>query len=117
METIDQNGVSVIMLTPQEVKARIDAGTAYVVDVREAHEHDEIRIADSDLAPLSTFDPEQIQVPDGKELILHCRSARRCGLAAEQLIEAGFKPKIHRMAGGMIRWNDENLPVETGPRD
>ncbi len=114
METIDQHGVSVIMLTPKEVKERIDAGTAYVVDVREAHEHDEIRIANSGLAPLSTFNPTQIKVPDGKELILHCRSARRCGLAAEQLIAAGFEPQIHRMAGGMIRWQEENLPVETG---
>ncbi len=117
METIDQNGVDVIMLTPREVKARIDAGTAHVVDVREPHEHEEVRIAGSALAPLSTFDPSQIDLPEGKELILHCRSARRCGLVAEQLIAVGYEPQIHRMAGGMIAWNEEKLPVETGPKE
>ncbi|MBO6782038.1 MAG: rhodanese-like domain-containing protein [Alphaproteobacteria bacterium] len=117
METIDQNGVEVIMLTPQEVMARIDAGTAHVVDVREPHEHEEVRIAGSALAPLSTFDASRIDLPDGKELILHCRSARRCGIVAEHLIAAGFAPQIHRMAGGMIAWQAENLPVETGPKE
>ena len=117
MEKIDQHGVEVIMLTPQEVKERIDAGTAHIVDVREAHEHEEIRIAGSDLAPLSTFHPDQIKVPDGQELILHCRSARRCGIAAEHLIASGFKAQIHRMAGGMIAWEADDLPVQTGPTD
>lgn len=117
MESIDQNGVEVFMLTPEEVQARIDNGAAYVVDVREAHEHLEVRIAGSTLNPLSTFDAAQIQVPDGKELILHCRSARRCGVAAEHLIATGFGPQIHRMAGGMIAWEADGLPTETGPTD
>ena len=49
MEAIDQNGVEVFMLTPHEVQARIDAGTAYVVDVREPNEHTEARIANATL--------------------------------------------------------------------
>lgn len=117
MESIDQNGVEVIMLTPQEVQARIADGTAYVVDVREYNEHIEARIAGSALNPLSTFDAAKIQTPEGKELILHCRSARRCGVAAEHLIVTGFKQQIHRMAGGMLAWAEDGLPIETGPTD
>lgn len=117
MESIDRNGVEVIMLTPQEVQSRIENGTAYVVDVREAHEYEDARISGSSLNPLSTFDAAQIQIPEGKELILHCRSARRCGIAAEHLIATGFGPQIHRMTGGMIAWQADGLPIETGPTD
>lgn len=117
MQIIDQNGVEVRMLEPREVQDRIENGSAYIVDVREPHEHEEARIAGSALNPLSTFDPAQIQTPEGKELILHCRSARRCGVAAEHLIATGFKGQINRMAGGMIAWAADGLPMETGPSD
>ena len=117
MEAIDQNGVEVFMLTPQEVQARIDAGTAYVVDVREPNEHVEARIATSSLNALSMFDAAKILPPEGQELILHCRSARRCGIAAEHLIATGYSGQINRMAGGMLAWAEENLPMKTGPED
>lgn len=117
MEAIDQNGVEVLMLDPQEVHDRIEKGTAYIVDVREPNEHAEARIAGSSLNPLSTFDLGKVQTPDGKDLILHCRSARRCGIVAEHLIASGFTGQIHRMAGGMIAWAGDGLPMETGPLD
>jgi len=117
MQPIDQNGVEVLMLDPREVQEKIDNGSAYIVDVREPNEHEEARIAGSTLNPLSTFNPAQIQTPAGKDLILHCRSARRCGVAAEHLIATGFKGQIHRMAGGMIAWAADGLPMETGPTD
>ena len=117
MQAIDQNGVEVRMLDPREVQDRIKSGTAYIVDVREPHEYEEARIASATLNPLSTFDPAKIQTPEGKDLILHCRSARRCGVAAEHLIATGFTGQIHRMAGGMIAWAADGLPMETGPID
>lgn len=117
MQAIDQNGVEVRMLDPREVQDRIESGTAYIVDVREPHEYEEARIASATLNPLSTFDPAKIQTPEGKDLILHCRSARRCGVAAEHLIATGFTGQIHRMAGGMIAWAADGLPMETGPID
>jgi rhodanese-related sulfurtransferase len=107
----------VVMLTPTEVKARIDAGDAYVVDVREADEFAEARIATAKLVPLSTFDPAEIDPPADKMLILHCRTARRCGLAADQLVASGYTGKIHRMAGGIVEWRELGLPVETGPEN
>lgn len=105
----------VIMLTPAEVKAHIDAGDAYVVDVREANEFEESRIATARLVPLSTFDPAEIDPPADKMLILHCRTARRCGIAAEHLLASGYSGKIHRMSGGIVEWKEQGLPVETGP--
>ena len=66
MESIDQNGVEVIMLTPEKVQARITEETAYVVNVREPNEHIEARISGSTLNPLSTFDASQIQIPTAR---------------------------------------------------
>ncbi|MDA0786170.1 MAG: rhodanese-like domain-containing protein [Proteobacteria bacterium] len=104
----------VVMLTANDVRARIADGSAYVVDVREPHEHAEVRIAGAHLVPLSNFDSSQITPADGQDLVLHCRSARRCGIAAEQLVAEGYAGKVYRMAGGILDWISEDFPVETG---
>lgn len=114
MEPEDPNADQVTMLSPGEVKAHMDAGDAYIVDVREPNEYAEARLADTKLVPLSTFDASEITPPPGKMLILHCRSARRCGIAAEHLLSQGYSGKIHRMSGGILQWIAEGLPVESG---
>lgn len=103
----------VSFLEPAQVKAKLDDGTAYLIDVREPHEYAEAHIAGAKLMPLSQFDPGAIAPPQGKTLILHCRSARRCGLASEQLIAAGYTGEIKRMAGGILAWVEGGLPVES----
>lgn len=108
------NEPQVIMLTAHDVRARIADGTAYVVDVREPHENAQVRIAGAHLVPLSQFDSSQITPADGQDLILHCRSARRCGIAAEQLVAEGYSGTIYRMTGGILDWISEDFPVETG---
>lgn len=104
----------VVMLSANDVHARIAGGTAYVVDVREPHENAQIRIAGAHLIPLSNFDGAQITPADGQDLILHCRIGQRCGVAAEQLIAEGYSGTIHRMAGGILDWISADYPVETG---
>lgn len=101
-------------LEPAAVRAKLDDGTAYVIDVREPNEYAEAHIAGVPLMPLSQFDPSAVSPPEDKMLIIHCRSGRRCGIATEQLIAAGYKGEIHRMAGGLLAWTAAGLPVETG---
>ncbi len=106
-------GEQVTMVDVDTVKDWIDADAALIVDVREQHEYDAEHIHGATLVPLSTFDPRQFPaVPEGKNLVLHCRSASRCGVAASKLIAAGYTGPIHRMAGGMIAWVNAGLPVE-----
>lgn len=100
-------------LEPAEVMEKIKAGTAYVIDVREANEYAESHIAGVPLMALSEFDPSAVQPPEDKMLIIHCRSGRRCGLATEQLIAAGYTGEVHRMTGGLLAWTAAGLPVET----
>lgn len=101
-------------LQPVEVQKKIDEGAAYVVDVREPDEYAQAHIAGVELLPLSQFEPSAVAPPPGKMLIIHCRSGRRCGLAAEQLIAAGYKGDIYRMVGGLLAWTEAGLPVKTG---
>jgi rhodanese-related sulfurtransferase len=93
----------------------IKAGEAVVVDVRERNEYESEHIAGAHLLPLSTFDPAQLPaVPEGKKLLLHCRSANRCGVAAQKLIASGYRGHINRLAGGLLAWVAAGAPVETG---
>ncbi len=45
----------------------------------------------------------------GKTILAVCRSGNRSGRAATFLNQRGFK--AFNVAGGMIDWNDESLPV------
>ena len=104
----------VIFLEPAEVLAKLNDGTAHVVDVREPHEYAEAHIAGVTPLPLSQFDPVAFSPPETKTLLFQGRSGQRCGMASERLIAAGYEGKIYRMAGGLLAWTAAGLPVETG---
>jgi rhodanese-related sulfurtransferase len=105
------------MIDVATAKQWIDAGTAVVVDVREANEYQAAHIASAHLMPLSTFNPAQLPpVPAGKKLLLHCRTANRCGTAAGILLQSGYRGEINRMAGGLIAWANAGLPLESGAK-
>ncbi len=94
----------VFYVAPAQIKEWRDNGEAVIVDVREVNEWDEAHIPGATLLPLSTFDPAAIPDPKGKHLVFHCRSGRRCGLAAEKAVAAGYKGVIKRMEGGFLAW-------------
>jgi rhodanese-related sulfurtransferase len=104
----------VTMVDIATARAWIDSGTAVVVDVREQHEYDAGHIKGAVLLPLSRWDPDELPpVPEGKHLLLHCRSASRCGVAAQNLLENGYKGHINRLAGGLLAWAAAGAPLET----
>ena len=104
----------VFFVTPIEINAWREQDQAVIVDVREENEWDEAHIPGAILMPLSTFDPAGIPETHGKHLVFHCRSGRRCGMAAEKAVAAGFKGTIERMAGGFLAWSAAGLPSERG---
>ncbi|MTJ80898.1 MAG: rhodanese-like domain-containing protein [Telmatospirillum sp.] len=99
----------------------IDVGTALdwihndevvIVDVREADEYAAVHIAGSHLLPLSEFDAARMpDVPAGKKLLLHCRSANRCGMAAALLLQSGYSGEINRLSGGILAWLQAGAPT------
>jgi rhodanese-related sulfurtransferase len=89
-------------------------GRVALFDVREPDEFAQARIPGSTLVPLSRFDPGAIAAAEDDRIVLHCRSARRCGLAADQMRAAGDRRPLYRLAGGIIAWVQSGLPVEPG---
>lgn len=104
----------VFYVTPTQINEWRKANQAVIVDVREENEWDEAHIPGAILMPLSTFDPARIPDPHGKNLVFHCRSGRRCGMAAEKAVAAGYTGIIKRMEGGFLAWSALGLDSEPG---
>ncbi len=104
----------VFYVSAAQVNEWRDEDAAVIVDVREGDEWEEAHIPGAILMPLTTFNPANIPDPQGKHLIFHCRSGRRCGLAAEIAVAAGYKGVIKRMEGGFIAWAASGFDSETG---
>jgi rhodanese-related sulfurtransferase len=105
-------GEQVKMVDVETARNWIEAGEAVIVDVRERSEFEIQHIAGAHLLPLSEFDPNRMPpVPANKRLLLHCRSANRCGMAADTLVRSGYKGEINRLAGGILAWLAADAPV------
>jgi rhodanese-related sulfurtransferase len=102
-------------LTPAQVQARLAAGKAILVDVREQDEHAAERISGAYHAPLSSFDPSQLPRSAGKEVILHCAGGKRSATAVARCLAAGIPVDTH-LAGGLAAWKAAGLPVESRSR-
>jgi rhodanese-related sulfurtransferase len=104
----------VYYVSPEQIKAWRDEGSAVVIDVREQNEWDDAHIPGAMLIPLSTFDPRTVPDAGDKHLVFHCRSGRRCGLASEKMVEAGYTGVIKRMEGGFLAWDAAGYEKEPG---
>ena len=107
-------GPAVDFIDPETLRAWIAAGEVVIVDVREAHEYQIAHIEGSTLIPLSAFDPASIPPHEGKNLVIHCASGLRCGIASKQLLAVGYGGRIHRLAGGIEAWRHANGPIVQG---
>jgi len=82
--------------TPQVVNARVKAGKALLLDVREKSEWDAGHLKVAKLAPLSKLrrgiEPEEIvpQLDKKKIVYTHCRVGGRCLIAADILKKQGY---------------------------
>lgn len=94
-------------ITVQELKKKLDAKEDFVfIDVRENHEYEEFNLG-AKLIPLGDImnaiaDLEQHK---DKEIVIHCRSGQRSGMAQHMLTEAGFKD-VRNLTGGVLAWQE-----------
>lgn len=99
----------VINLSVEDVEALIQAGNVRLIDVRRDDEVAQGMIPGAEHIPLDTFDPAQLDLSDGREVVLYCRSGRRSTIAALRLAEHTGKPAKH-LQGGYLAWSDANPP-------
>jgi len=88
-------------------------GPVQLIDVREPAEFAERlgHVAGARLLPLPQLMQRVGEIDRVAPVVLICRSGARSAQAAVLLGKAGFT-RVANLAGGMLRWCDEGLPVE-----
>ena len=83
-----------------------------ILDVREAPEFiDKLgHLPDAKLVPLSELNGRLEELDKTRPVVAVCRSGARSAQACVLLTKAGF-PQVANLAGGMLRWKIEGLPV------
>ncbi len=101
---------SVVDLSVQELVALQADGNIRLIDVRRDDEVAEGVIPGAEHIALGNFDPANLDLSDGREVVLYCRSGRRSGIAGERLAEHTGETAKH-LAGGIIAWRKAEQPV------
>jgi rhodanese-related sulfurtransferase len=100
-------------LTPEDVSKGMAEGRYLLVDVREPNEVAVDAYPDAVVVPLSSFDPQDIPDPRGKQVVFACRSGKR-SVTASLAAQAGGLAYDKHLAGGMLAWKACGLPTRTG---
>ena len=98
-------------LTAQDVAKGIAEGRYLLVDVREPNEVSAEAYPDAVVLPLSSFDPNDIPDPKGKQVVFACRSGRR-SVTASLAAQAEGLPYNKHLAGGILGWKAAGLPTK-----
>ena len=98
-------------ITPAELKAKMERGDDFVlIDVREPEEYAIARIPGSRLIPRATL-PERVhELSSADDIVVHCKSGVRSGMAVDFLKQAGFR-RVKNLVGGILRWSDDIDPT------
>jgi sulfur-carrier protein adenylyltransferase/sulfurtransferase len=112
MATEAQTRQQVEEIEPFEAAQEIEGGDVVLIDTREPHEFQEARIEGGKLVPPGLLADEiGSAAPDkSARTILYCRSGNRSHKAAEQLEALGYTD-VASMAGGILLWQEQGLPV------
>lgn len=101
-------------ITPQAVKAKLDAGEAVaLIDVRETFEHRLSSIADAELIPMNNV-PQSLQhmegLADERLLVVFCHHGMRSMSVVNWLRQQGVE-NCQSMSGGIDLWS---LTIDPG---
>ena len=99
-------------VSPRELKARLSGSEPpFLLDVREPYEWDVVSLEGDGavLVPLGELADRLGELPEGRDIVVYCRSGVRSARAAGLLVEAGLGP-VSNLAGGVLAWVDEIDP-------
>ena len=97
-------------VTVEELKARIDRGDDFdILDVREPHEVDIVRIEGTTVIPLGELPNRLAELDRSRDLVVHCKMGGRSAKAVALLREQGFDRAVN-LAGGILAWVDRIEP-------
>lgn len=102
-------------LSPQEVQARLAAGRAVLVDIREADEFARAHVSGALSQPLSAMEQAHLTLDPGTDVIFTCRTGMRTAGACDRLA-ARVEGGAYVLDGGLDAWSKAGLPVEENRR-
>jgi len=77
--------------------------SAFVLDVREFNEWEEVHIPDATLIPLAELESRLDELPKDQDILVVCRSGNRSATGRDILLNAGFA-NVTSLSGGMNDW-------------
>ena len=99
-------------LSPQEVRERIDAGHAVLIDIREPDEFARSHVKGAQSQPLSTWEKAHLSIDPDAGVIFTCRSGMRTAGACDRLA-ARVTGDAFVLDGGLDAWTKAGLPIQT----
>jgi len=100
-------------ISVEEAVVKRDSG-AFILDVRQPEEWNEIHVPDSTIIPLSELASRVNELPKDQEIVVVCRSGNRSVQGRYVLLAAGFA-QVTSMAGGLTQWKAAGYPTVSGP--
>ena len=95
-------------ITVEELKEKLDKKDSFIfIDVREPHEYQEFNLG-AELIPLGNIGNALTEYANHKEdeIVIHCRSGKRSGIAMEFLQQNGFT-NVRNLIGGVLAWQEK----------
>ena len=100
-------------ISVDEAVAKRDSG-AFILDVRQPEEWNEVHVPDSTLIPLGELAARAAELPKDQEIVIVCHSGNRSAQARDLLLGAGFT-QVTSMADGLNQWKAAGYPTVSGP--
>jgi rhodanese-related sulfurtransferase len=99
-------------LGPHAATLAMNTEATVILDVREDSEYKQGHIANAVHIPLGQLAKRLTELDKYRErpLIAYCRTGNRSNNAAQLLHKHGFTT-VHNLAGGIVAWQNANLPV------
>ncbi|WP_330202498.1 rhodanese-like domain-containing protein [Cyanobacterium sp. Dongsha4] len=102
----------IILISPLQLYAKLSQESVTLVDVRELSEYKQGHITGALLKPTSLLTTQELHnLAQQDNLVIYCRSGKRSGDVAQQLIAMG-KKFVFDLEGGILGWQSHHLPVE-----
>ncbi len=86
------------------LEAALDQGTIFLIDVRTGWEYEKGHIPGAVNIPHDEIEDRLDEIPEGRDIVVYCRTSHRVKRAIEVLVEHGYE--VYNF-GSLGRWEGE----------
>lgn len=99
-------------VSPQQAINLVNAEQGIFLDLRDAADYKKGHIVDALHIPAARLESRVAELEKHKNvpIVLVCKMGQQAGAAGKQLRARGFE-KVYKMSGGMMEWNNLQLPT------